>query len=204
MLIKTIEQKYKLVFIISIISFISAVAIVVVGLLLAFNYASQSRKNVYVLDNGIPVLVRQTDNDVNRLVEYQSHVDMFHRFFFSLPPDDEYMKANIQKAMYLIDESGATEYNNLLEKGYYNSILASSSVLSIKTDSVEVDLVNKTFTYFGKQRIERETRVLTRQLVTTGSFKDIPRSHHNPHGVLITEWKTILNRDIKNKIKRQF
>lgn len=204
MLIKSIESKIKITLIVCVLSFITAIIITVSGLGYAFNMIAESNKKIYVLDSGIPVLVQQTGQDVNREVEYKSHINFFHTLFFTLPPDDDFMKANIAKAMYLIDKSGLTEYNNLKEKGYYNAILASSAVISIKTDSIQVDLNNKTFKYYGTQRIERETRILIRELVTTGSFQDVPRSDNNPHGCLITNWKTILNKDISDVQKRSF
>lgn len=195
----------KFSFLISTISIISSIVIAIVGLFFSYNIVSESRKSIYILDNnGTPLLLQQTSKDVNRLVEYKSHINMFHMLFFTLPPDDEFMKNNITKSMYLIDDSGLTEYNNLKEKGYYNAILSSSASLSIITDSIYVDPETNTFKYFGKQRIERETRILTRELVTTGKFKDIIRSENNPHGVIITNWKTILNKDLKDVAKRRF
>lgn len=204
MLIKNIETKIKVSLILSIVSFLCATIIVIVGLLFCYNLVSESRKSIYVLDNGVPILVRQTHQDVNRYVEYKSHIDLFHTFFFTLPPDDKFMTNNIKKAMYLIDKSGVTEYNNLKEKGYYNAILASSASISIKTDSIQLNDATKSFTYYGTQRIERETRILTRQLVTTGSYQDVMRSDNNPHGVLVTQWKTILNKDLTDVEKKSF
>ena len=201
---KNLENKIKLGLIVSIGSFLTAIIIVIIGLNFAINLVKESRRNIYVLDNGVPMLVHQTDQDVNRLVEYKSHVNLFHLLFFTLPPDDEFMKNNIGKAMYLIDKSGAIEYNNLKEKGYYNAILASSAVMSIKTDSIQIDTNKMTFTYYGIQRIERETRILTRELITTGSIKDVLRSDNNPHGCLIINWKTVLNKDISDVQKRTF
>lgn len=204
MIIKNLETKIKVTLLIAISSFITAIIIVAVTMSFAFNMVKESKKKIYVLDNGIPVLVHRTGLDVNRLVEYKAHISLFHMLFFTLPPDDEFMKDNIAKAMYLIDESGLTEYNNLKEKGYYNAILSSSALVSIRTDSVKVDLKNKTFKYYGTQRIERETRILKRLLVTAGSFKDVPRSPNNPHGCLITNWKTVLNKNISDVQKRSF
>jgi len=157
-----------------------------------------------VLDGNVPVLVRQTDMDINREVEYKSHINLFHLLFFTLPPDDEFIKNNISKSMYLIDQSGLIEYNNLKEKGYYNAVLASSASLSIQTDSVELDLNERQFTFYGTQRIERETSILKRQLITTGKFRDVPRSDNNPHGCLITNWKTVLNKDLESITKSRF
>ena len=45
-------------------------------------------------------------------------------------------------------------------------------------------------------RDRRETSILKRQLVTTGKLRQIPRTENNPHGLIITDWKTILNKDL--------
>lgn len=204
MIIKNIEQKIRLGLIVSIGSFLTAIIIAGIALFNARDLINQSRRQIYVLDGDVPVLVRQTNVEVNREVEYKSHVNLFHMLFFTLPPDDDFMKNNIEKSMYLIDESGLTEYNNLKEKGYYNAILASSASLSIQTDSIQLDLKKMTFSYFGIQRIERETSILKRELITTGSIQDVPRSDNNPHGCLITNWKTVLNKDLETITKKRF
>jgi hypothetical protein len=43
---------------------------------------------------------------LNRPVEYKAQIELFHRLFFTLAPDDAYIKENIQKSLYLIDDSG--------------------------------------------------------------------------------------------------
>ena len=57
---------------------------------------------------------------------------------------------------------------------------------------------------YGRQRIERRTNILTRELVTAGKLKRVPRSENNPHGLLITEWRTLLNKDIEQKTKSNY
>lgn len=194
----------KLTLIAALGSFVTALLITGGVFYQTFHLIRESRKEIYVLDGNIPVLVRQTNMEVNREVEYRSHVNLFHLLFFTLPPDDDFMKSNIAKSMYLIDASGLTEYNNLKEKGYYNAILASSASLSIQTDSIHIDLDTQTFAYYGTQRIERETSILKRQLITTGNFADVQRSDNNPHGCLITNWKTVLNKDLETITKNRF
>ena len=117
---------------------------------------------------------------------------------------NDFIKYNMEKAMYLIDDSGLKQYNNLKEKGYFNTILASSATVTIMTDSIKVDMNNLSFEYYGIQRIERETSILKRQLVTTGKLRQIPRTENNPHGLIITDWKTILNKDLDYKVKKNF
>lgn len=204
MIIKNIENKIKLAGIISVGSFISSIIICVLAFFFCYTLVVNERKNIYVLDNDVPILVKQTGIEVNLEVECKSHVNIFHSLFFTLPPDDEFIKHNMEKAMYLIDESGLKQYNNLKEKGYFNTILASSANVTIKTDSIDVDMSNMTFKYYGIQRIERETSILKRQLVTTGELRQVPRTENNPHGLIITNWKTILNKDLDYKVKKNF
>ena len=203
MKIKNIEQKIKLSFFTSIAVFITSACIVCFSIIWAFNKISEEREKIYVLDNGVPVLVNRTDKLENRAVDYKSHINMFHNLFFTLPPDDEFIKANLNKAMYLVDESGLKQFNNLKEKSYYNQIISSSSVLSIKTDSIVMNQ-DLSFAFYGTQRIDRKTSIVKRQLVTKGQLKEVPRTINNPHGLLITDWKTTQNNDISYETKREF
>jgi conjugative transposon TraK protein len=198
MLIKNIEAKIKLATFVAAGSLLASVIIAIAVCIYAYKQVEGSRKSVYILDNNVPILAKQTDVEMNRPAEYRADVDLFHSLFFSLTPDDKYIERQLKKAMYLVDESGVQQYNNLKENGYFNSILSSSSVLTLETDSVELDMPNKHFKFFGKLKIDRRSSTVIRSLITEGNLKDIPRSDNNPHGVLITNWKTIENKDLEN------
>ena len=204
MIIKNIEQKVKLAKLLSILSFAFSFAIVILMMMFLSKQLSESRKSIYILDKDIPILAKQTDESVNRPVEYKAHVNVFHSLFFTLTPDNKYIEYQMKKAMYLIDESGIQQYNNLKEKGLFNQILSSSAVLTIQTDSIFLDVPSKFFRYYGKQRIERKSSIVVRSLITEGYLKDVPRSQNNPHGVLIERWKTVENKDLKNEVKNNF
>lgn len=198
MLIKSIESKIRLATTVAISSLVIALLISAFALFSAYKQVANARQSVYILDNNVPILARQTDMQMNRPAEYKAHVDLFHSFFFSLTPDDEYIQHQMKKAMYLVDESGVQQMINLKEKGYFNSILSSSSVLTLETDSITVDVPRKYFRYYGKLKIDRRSATLLRSLITEGYLKDIPRSDNNPHGLLITGWKTLENKDLEN------
>ncbi len=205
MLLQNIESKIRLAFVVSVGSFLTALVMVAGVLYFAHRLVIDSREYIYVLDAGVPVLLRRTDVDFNRRVEYEGHIQLFHTLFYTLVPDDEYIERNMEQAMYLIDKSGITEYNNLKEKGYYNAIISTSSVVSIQTDSIKLDMETLRFTYYGTQRIERTTSITKRRLVSEGSIQDLnPRSDNNPFAALILNWRTILNEDISHVKKRSF
>ena len=204
MMIKNIENRFKLAIIISIGSLLTSLVIVIIVVSFSFSLIQKERNKIYVLDNETPVLVKQTNFEVNMEVECKSHVNLFHTMFFTLPPDDKFIAKNMDRAMYLVDESGLKQYNNLKEKGYFNTIMASSASLSIITDSIDVDTKSMNFKYYGIQRIERPTSILKRQLITEGHIEVVPRTENNPHGLLITNWKTVLNKDLEYKAKKSF
>lgn len=203
MIIKSIESKIRLATFLSIGSFITSIVICLTVSAYAYRQVADARKSIYILDNDIPILAKQTNMQLNRPAEYKAAVDMFHSLFFSLTPDDKHIEYQMNKAMYLADESGVLQYNNLKEKGYFNSILSSSSVLTLQTDSITIDQNNR-FIYYGKQKIDRRSATITRSLITEGLLMDIPRSENNSHGVLITNWKTLENKDLSHVSKNTF
>jgi conjugative transposon TraK protein len=204
MIIKNIEAKVRLATFIAAGSLLTSLIIVGMTCFYAYRLVSNSQKSIYLLDNNIPIMARQTDMQMNRPAEYRADVDLFHSLFFSLTPDDKYIEYQIRKAMYLVDESGMDQYNDLKEKGFFNSILSSSSVLTLQTDSISLDMPHRYFRYYGKLKIDRRTSTVVRSLITEGYLKDIPRSDNNPHGVLITGWKTLENKDLSNVEKTTF
>lgn len=204
MLVKNIEQKIKINKTISLASILFAVIIVIVGFVFAYKLIEDSRKSLYVIDNGVPILVKQTDELLNRPVEYKSQVELFHRLFFTLAPDDRYIKENVEKSLYLIDDSGKKEYTNLREKGFYNQIISGNSLVTVRNDSIKLDLPNKKFIYYGTQMINRKNSLIIRKLITEGDFKDMIRSPNNPHGVLLRNWRILDNSEISNKAKSNY
>jgi conjugative transposon TraK protein len=204
MIIKNIEAKIRLATIVSVGSLVTAIIIVGCNCFYSFRMVANAQKSIYILDNNIPIQATQTDVQMNRPAEYRAHVDLFHSLFFSLTPDDKYMEYEMKKAMYLVDESGMQQYNDLKENGFFNSILSSSSVLTLQTDSIVLDMPKRYFRYYGKLKIDRRSSTVVRSLVTEGYLKDIPRSDNNPHGVLITNWKTLENKDLQDVQKNSF
>ena len=204
MLVKNIEKKIKINKTVSIAAIIFAGLIVIVGFIFAYQLVKDSRKSLYVIDNGVPILVKQTDELLNRPVEYKSQIELFHRLFFTLAPDDKYIKENVEKSLYLIDDSGKKEYTNLREKGFYNQIISGNSVVTVRTDSIKLDLPNKKFMFYGTQMINRKSTLIIRKLITSGNFEDMIRTPNNSHGVLLTNWRILDNSELSDKTKSNF
>ena len=204
MIVKNIEKRIKINKTMAIAIVIFAIVIVIVWFSYSYKIVQDSRKSIYILDNGVPVLVKQTDELLNRPVEYKAQVELFHRLFFTLAPDDEYINKNIDKALYLMDDSAKKERSNLTEKGWYNQIISSNATVSIQTDSINIDLNSKRFMYYGTQMINRKTSLIIRKLITQGTFKDIPRTPNNAHGVLLENWNILDNTELSVKQKYSY
>ena len=204
MVIKNLENKIKLVMIVCCLFMAGCVVISVSSLFMAKGMVDDAQKKIYVLDGTVPILVQRTTMDETLDVEAKSHVELFHHLFFTLAPDDKYINYTMEKAMYLVDESGLAQYNTLKERGLFSNIIGTSSVFSIFCDSIKLDKDKMEFTYYGRQRIERRTNILYREIVTTGGLKRVPRTENNPHGLMIVNWRTILNKDIEQRKKSEF
>lgn len=202
--LKKLENKIKLVLIVTSLFLIGCIVISLGSLFIARGMVADAHKKIYVLDGTVPVLVKQTTMDETFGVEAKSNVEMFHNLFFTLAPDDKYIDYTIKKAMYLIDESGLAQYNALKEKGFYNNIIGTSTICSIFCDSIKLDEKKLTFTYYGRQRIERRTSILMRQLITAGSLRRVPRTENNPHGFIIYGWRTLVNKDLSENQKTNY
>lgn len=201
MLIKSIEEKIAINKKVSLWGLGLALIVSLASLLTSYQLVRDSRKSLYVLDHGTPILLRQTDPLLNRPVEYKAQVELFHQLFFSLAPDEKYIEQNLGKSLYLIDESGKKEYTNLKEKGFYNQLISSSSMVSLLVDSITLDESERKFEFYGKQVIHRRTALLVRSLKTKGSYKDLVRSPQNPHGVLLMNWSIVENKELSNEPK---
>ena len=204
MVIKNLENKIKLVGIICSLFLLGCIIISIASIWTARGMVTDAQQKIYVLDGNVPILVERSTMQETLDVEAKSHIEMFHHYFFTLAPDDKYIKYTMEKAMYLVDETGLAQYNTLKEKGFYSNIMGTSAVFSIYCDSIKVDMQNMDFTYYGRQRIERRSSLLMRELVTAGKLKRVPRTDNNPHGLLIVNWRTLLNKDIEQKNKINF
>jgi conjugative transposon TraK protein len=204
MIIKHLENKIKLVGIVCTLTLTACVFISLGSVLIARGMVDDAHKQVYVLDGNVPILVQRTSMEETFDVEVKSHIELFHHLFFTLAPDEQYIKYTIDKAMNLVDESGLAQYNTLKEKGTLNNIVGTSSVLSIFCDSIKFDKEKMHFTYYGRQRIERRTDITYRELVTAGDLRRVPRTENNPHGLLIVNWRTLLNKDVEKRTKSEF
>jgi len=160
-----------------------------------------AQQRIYLLASGKALEGVAADRRDNVAVEARDHVRCFHEDFFTLDPDEQVIRVNIGRALYLADGSAKRAYENLKESGYYAGIIGGNISQEITVDSVALDL--RVYPYyfrcFATQRITRPSLVLTRDLITEGWLRTVTRSDNNPHGFLIEHWNTIENKDLKTE-----
>lgn len=196
MLIQSLEQKTRLALTTVILTVIGCAVICLFTVFTAFRMIQSERDQIYILDGDIPFLAQRAKLEANFVMEAKAHIQLFHQYFFTLPPDDAYIKWTLGKAMYMADGTALKQKKALEENGFYSDIVSSSATCMITCDSIQLNESERTFKYFGTQFIKRRSKDIRRSIITVGSLETIPRTENNPHGLLVTSWKTIENKDL--------
>lgn len=182
----------------------SAVVISIMSLVMAFNFADNASSTIYVLNRDTPLVAARTRQDVTVDIEAKAHINLFHSLMYTLPPDNDFINENLEKAMYLVDESGLEQMNAMKERGFYSQIITASANFSIMTDSISFNEEDMSFIYYGTQRIERRSSLVYRVLITEGNIQSTTRTENNPHGMIITNYRTVKNDEVEYKAKTVF
>lgn len=196
MIIQSLEQKTRLALATVITTIIGCVAISGFAVWKAMQMVAAERSQIYVLDGNIPFLAERADMEANFEMEAKAHIQLFHQYFFNLPPDNDYIEWSLGKAMYMADATALKQKKALDEKGFFSDIMSSSAVCTLTCDSINLDQNTRKFTYYGTQKIKRRTSQIRRSMITTGYLENVPRSRNNPHGIMIRNWKTLENKDL--------
>ncbi|WP_057940194.1 conjugative transposon protein TraK [Algoriphagus resistens] len=164
----------------------------------AIQATQAAQERIYILAEGKALEAFSATKKENIPVEARDHVSMFHHYFFSLSPDENFIREQVSKSLYLADGSAKKVYDNLRERGYYTEIVSANMNQTVETDSVSISMDSYPFDFrfYGKQKIIRPTSVVTRSLITKGRLRHIDRTDQNPHGFLIENWETLSNETI--------
>ena len=53
------------------------------------SFVNEERQQIYVLDGDIPFLAERARLEANFTMEAKAHIQLFHQYFFNLPPDND-------------------------------------------------------------------------------------------------------------------
>lgn len=167
----------------------------------SYRSTADFKAHIYILANGKALEAVASDRKSNIPVEARDHIKVFHEAFFNLDPDDKQIRATVTRALYLADESAKKAFDDLQEKGYYNSLISGNVSQQLTVDSISLNTMNYpyAFTCYATEKLVRSTTVTTRLLVTKGDLRNVSRSDNNPHGFLIEHWETLDNHDLSTQ-----
>lgn len=201
-IIKSFMNIKILLAIITIVTTVTTILIIKI----TFDNAIENRKSIFILDkdNTLKLALSQ-DVSVNRLAEAEAHVKRFHKLFFILSPDAEFIKSNMSKAMEISDKSTKHQYDLLVEKGYFTSMIASGVSSEFLCDSVnfynsqthEVDVI-----LYGKTSLVHSDKVVFKTLKTSCSLRSSERTVNNPNGFTLCNWQ-ILENNVIGQVDRK-
>ncbi len=202
-----IQQKFRFTVYLFLIISLALIGASTYVFTLSLKMAENSKKKIYVLDNGKSLLVAlREDITENRGAEARDHIKRFHELFFTLEPDKAYIENNIREALYLADRSAMEQYRSFKENNVYNQVIASDISMTLQTDSIQLDFsaYPYRFNYYGKQKIVRTSNITVRNLETTGVLRNISRTDNNPHGFLMEAWRIVDNNDLETTRRKSF
>ena len=190
----TIDSAFKQVKALAITFIVACLGVALTLAYFSFQNSAAAANRIYVLEGGQLLTAGARDARADRPVEARAHVKNFHELFFSLDPDQKAIDSNIDKSLYLADNSAKREYENLKEKGFYNDLIAANISMEITVDSVVVSK-SRPFTArtYAHQRLIRATSITTRDLVSECTLRDVTRSENNPHVFLMENWRVLQN-----------
>ena len=171
------------------------------------NYSSdilieKSREKVYVLKDGAALeLMLSRNANENRRAEVNNHITMFHQLFYNIDPDPLDIKESINKALYLIDDTGRKLNDARKENLYYHKMVEGNISSRVKIDSIIPNMSKAPYVcmVYGRQKIIRKTRILFKKLIAECQLRNIKRTSNNPHGLIIERYRVINNNTYSEK-----
>jgi len=198
---KNIDSAFRYVRLVSLMIICACVVICSFIIYKSYDLAGKSQDRIYVLSGGKVLEAFAAERKENIGVEARDHVRMFHFYFFTLSPDEKAIQENINKAMYMADRTAKSQYDNLKEGNYYSNLISSNIDQTIHVDSVALDIQQYPYYFrcYATQELTRPTSIVQRSLITEGFLRNVSRSEHNSHGLLVERWNVIENKDINIK-----
>ena len=191
--LKNIETGFRQIRLFTLVFLALCAAVTLCAVWMSYRYAEAQREKIYVLDQGKSLMLALSqDLRQNRPVEARE-------LFFTYGPEKSAIEGNVNRALLMADRSAMSYYKVLMEKGYFNRLIAGGILQTTQVDSVVCDM--NAYPYraraYATQKIVRESTVTERSLVTTCTLIDAVRSDANPQGFLIGNLTVVENKDLR-------
>lgn len=165
----------------------------------------QSRDKVYLLSQGNALeLIRSRNGTDNMVAEIKNHVSMFHEFFYNLDPDPVDIKTRINKALFLIDESGSQIHSKREENLYYHKLIDGNMSSRVYIDSIIPVLTDNVYhcKIIARQKIIRTSSSSEKHIDAECTIRNVARTDNNPHGFLIQGYRLVNTKPVNEVINQ--
>lgn len=153
----------------------------------AYRIFKQSQQSAFVInDQGQVIPLQLIEHRENLEVEAKAHLEMFHRYFYQINANN--FERNMEKALWLGDNSIAELYRQKKAEGIYNRLLQYSLIQKISAIHSEISLKNGEINFMTTTRfsITRGEAIDSYEIKTSGQLMKVDRNFpHNPHGLII-------------------
>ena len=139
--LKNIETGFRQIRLFTLVFLALCAAVTLCAVWMSYRYAEAQREKIYVLDQGKSLMLALSqDLRQNRPVEAREHVRRFHELFFTYGPEKSAIEGNVNRALLMADRSAMSYYKVLMEKGYFNRLIAGGILQTTQVDSVVCDM----------------------------------------------------------------
>lgn len=183
----------------------ASVIVTAVVIYLSFQFAADSRDNIFVVDkSGTAVMASASPDGSEKDLEIQDHLTRFHELMFSLSPSSESIKRNIDRALVMSDRSAYDYWRDMSERGFYQRLVSANISQQIVVDSVKVNINGYPYdaVTYGKLYLLRESNITAYQFESSCRLVDVERSQSNPHGLMIEKFTVRKNENIGTKRRK--
>lgn len=171
--------------------------LVALAMILIFQMHKSHDKYVYGLSKDKSLLpLELIEKEEERETFEKGHISYFISLFYTI---NQYnYKEQIEKSLWLIDQTGKELYSEYTQIGHYNKMIQSSSNQYVNDIKIVTDL-NGNFKASAIVTISKPNQEISRKyrLIVEGSLEKVTRNYpKNPYGYLIYNYREISKTDI--------
>lgn len=201
---RSIEAGFRARTVLTVAALVVAAVISISAVLSSRSFMEAQSGQVYVIDQGQPLLALREDASMTLEARAYQHVRLFHTVFFSLVPDKNAIEYNIEQALLMADKSAYNYYTTMSERGYYERLVAENVMQQFVIDSVVVNTAVNPYqaACFGKVYAVRADEMQAYDVETSCSLVDVPFTPDHPTGLLLERFRMVRWDDLGSRERR--
>ena len=197
----TISESFKKLKFVTISCLVGTVVCAIACVVYSLNSISEMGDKIYVLDSGQVMTASRRDVSVTRADEVKDQAKRLHEYLFSVSPNKDMVKHNIEQALRISDRSVYNYYKDVDETGFYRRLSQNGAVQDIVIDSVKTD--TRQYPYpvvtYATITMTRSSLMTRYALVSRCNMVEVGRNAQNLHGLLVEKFEVLSNNKIDER-----